>query len=346
MQTEQQIFQSKMISQSLAAAYNCINTGRPAEAVKMLTVVQNIEPDNPLVPEFFRLIAAKSGLCSQPEIAGFGSFWGGENLNGKTIEVFCDQGMGDTVNMLRYLYLMKTRWSCKIILNCYAYFEQFERLFKDVSYIDKFVKYHEDCDYFTNIFSLPAILSGIELPIYYPAHFSLVIQKGVPPQPMLEAWPTFSAAWRGVEPDDREVYDPVPNVGVAWRSNPENLQLYQKKSIPVEIIERLKSDRYHLYSLCPDECPDFMKKLDLRDLYDTTAVIHGLDYIVSVDTVVLHLAGANGSPTFGLIPDDCDPRWGTEGDTNVWYPSVKLIRQDGDWSKSVDKAKEAIESLI
>lgn len=343
---DQQIFQSKMINQSLAAAYNCIHTGRPNEAANMIGVVQQIEPDNPLVPEFFRLIAAKSGLCNEPEIAEFGNFWGGENLNGCTIEVFCDQGMGDTINMLRYLQLMKARWSCHIVLNCYAYFEQFERLFRDVPYIDEFVKYHKTCDYFTDIFCLPTILSDIKLPIQYPAHFSLVMEKGVPPQPILEASPQLSDAWHGIQSRYREFYDPTPNVGVAWKTNPENQLLYQKKSIPTEIIERLKSDRYHLYSLCPDECPDFMRKIDLCDLYDTTAVIHGLDYIVSVDTVVLHLAGATGSTTFGLIADDCDPRWGTEGDTTVWYPSAKLIRQDGDWSNAVDKVKEAIESLI
>lgn len=335
MQMEQQIFQSKMINQSLAAAYNYINTGRPAEAVKMLTVVQTIVPDSPFVPEFFRLIASKSGLCDEPDFAEhFGSLWGGENLNGKTIEVFCDQGMGDTVNMLRYLNMMKNRWSCQVVLNCYAFFEQFERLFKDIHYIDRFVKYHEPCDYFTNIFSLPAILSGIELPIYYPAHFALVMEKGVPLQPPLE---TPSIHWQS---------DNLPKVGVAWKSNPDNIELYEKKSISLEVIERLKSDHYHLYSLCPDECPEFMRKIELNNLYETTAAINGLDYIVSVDTVVLHLAGATGSPTFALIPDGCDPRWGVEGESTIWYPSVKLIRQNRDWKNAVDKAKESIESLI
>lgn len=340
---DQQIFQSKMINQSLAAAYNCIHTNRLNEAANMLSVVQQIEPYNSLIPELFRLIAAKNGLCDEPQIDEFGSFWDGENLTGKTIEVFCDQGMGDVINMLRYLNLLKARWSCRVVLNCYAYFEQFEKLFKDVLYIDEFVKYHKTCDYFTDIFCLPTILSGIKLPIQYPAHFSLVMETGVPSQTKLRVVPALSDAWHGIL---GEHYDPVPRIGIAWKSNPENQLLYQKKSIPTEIVERLKSDRYHLYSLCPDECPDFMRKVDLCDLYDTTAVINGLDYIVSVDTVVLHLAGAAERTTFGLIADDCDPRWGTEGDTTVWYPSVKLIRQDGDWSSAVDKVKESIESLI
>jgi hypothetical protein len=340
MQTEQQIFQLNLINQSLAAVYNCIYTGRPNEAINMLEVVQRIEPENPLVPDFFRLIAAKSGLCDQPELAEkFGKEWGGENLDGCTIEVFCDQGMGDTINMLRYLYLLKTRWNCHIVLNCYAYFEQFERLFKDIDYIDEFVKFHKTCDYFTNVFSLPTILSGIELPIYYPAHFALVMQKGVPPQPMLPAYPTFSSA------DALNNLPEKPRVGVAWKSNPDN-QLSLIKSIQLDVVENLKSPMYDLWSLHPDECPSFMNKIQLKDLYDTAAVISCLDYVISVDTVVLHLAGAMQTPTFGLIPDGCDPRWGTEGDATVWYPSVKLIRQNGDWLNAVIRAKESIESLI
>jgi len=337
--TNSQNLQSSLISQSLAMAYNYINTGRPNKAVEMLGVVQRIEPENPLVPKFFQLIAANNGLCSQPELAEFGNLWGGENLDGATIEVFCDQGMGDTVNMLRYLYIMKERWSCKIILNCYAYFEQFKRLIEEVDYIDEFVRFHKQCDYHTNIFSLPAILYKVDLPVYYPAHFSLIMEKVVPSQPKLTAHSTFSTC--------RDVIERVfekPAIGVAWRSNPDNI-LSLTKSVPTNIIEQLVSDSYDLYSLDPNECPAFMKKLELRDLYDTTAAINCLQHIVSVDTVVLHLAGAVGVPTFGLIPDDCDPRWGTEEKT-VWYPSVKLARQQADWAKAVKSVKEALESLV
>jgi hypothetical protein len=125
---------------------------------------------------------------------------------------FAIKAWGDTINMLRYLYIMKERWSCKIILNCYAYFEQFKRLIEEVDYIDEFVRFHKQCDYHTNIFSLPAILYKVDLPVYYPAHFSLIMEKVVPPQPKLIAHSTFSTCrdviervfektsnWSGVE---------------------------------------------------------------------------------------------------------------------------------------------------
>jgi len=329
-----QNLQSKLINQSLAMTYNYINTGRQNKAIEMLGVVQKIDSANPLVSDFFRLIAAKNGLCSEPELADeFGILWGGENLDGASIEVFCDQGMGDTVNMLRYLHSMKQRWSCKIVLNCYAYYDQFKRLIEEIGYIDEFVKFHKKCDYHTNVFSLPTIMSGIKLPIYYPAHFALAMEKEIPDQPDLVAHDAIECSFE------------KPAIGVAWRSNPENV-LSLMKTIPTDVIEQLDSDRYDLYSLDPNECPSFMKKLDIHDLYDTTAIIQNLKCIVSVDTVVLHLAGAVGAKTFGLISDGCDPRWGTEGDTTVWYPTVKIMRQNGDWSKAILKTKEAIESLI
>jgi hypothetical protein len=329
----QQNLRSHLIDQSLAMAYNYLNTGRPSKSIEMLGVVKKIDPDNLLVPDFFQLITAiGNGFCRTTELADeFGILWSGENLNGKTIEVFCDQGMGDTINMLRYIHLMKKTWSCKIVLNCYAYFDQFERLIESLDYIDEFVKFHKKCDFQTNVFSLPAILSSIELPIYYPAHFNMVMERGfIPLQEKL------------IEEFHISMID-KPKVGVAWQSNKDNV-LSSIKTVPVDVIEQLKSDQYDLYSLDPVECPEFMNKTELRDLYDTAIVIDDLDYVVSVDTVVLHLAGAMGATTFGLIPDDCDPRWGKEDDS-VWYPSVKLIRQQQDWSKAVNTVKEALESL-
>lgn len=336
----QQISQSSLINQSLTSVFNYIHTGRPNEAIKMLEVVQRVEPENPLVAGLFQLIAAKSGFAEEPDlIVAFGKFWSGENLNGKSIEVFCDQGMGDLVQMLRYIELMKSRWSCQIVVNCYAYFNEFERLLRDVEYIDEFAACHKPCDYFTNFFSLPTILSGIELPVHYPAHFSLAMEKGVPPQSRLPAYATFSPSV-----DEKiNIGKDKPQVGVAWMSNPKN-QLSLLKSIPAKIVAELQSPLYDLWSLHPTECLSFMNKVDLIDLYDTTAAVDCLDYVVSVDTVVLHLAGTMQTTTFGLIPDDCDPRWGT-GDLTEWYPSVTLIRQEGNWLYAVREVKECLESL-
>jgi ADP-heptose:LPS heptosyltransferase len=69
---------------------------------------------------------------------------------------------------------------------------------------------------------------------------------------------------------------------------------------------------------------------------DTADLIGQLDYVVTVDTSVAHLAGLLGVPTFLLLQLDSHWRWGIE-DTTPWYPFMRLIRQPtfGDWAGAV-----------
>ena len=66
---------------------------------------------------------------------------------------------------------------------------------------------------------------------------------------------------------------------------------------------------------------------------DTAALIRTLDCVVSVDTMVAHLAGSLGAPTLLLLPLEADWRWMLGTDRSPWYPSMRLIRQSrsGDW---------------
>ena len=65
--------------------------------------------------------------------------------------------------------------------------------------------------------------------------------------------------------------------------------------------------------------------------------------VVSVDTAVLHLAGAMGKKTLGILPREADARWG-HNDFSVWYPSVELFRQgsDMDWEKTISRVKQTL----
>jgi hypothetical protein len=65
----------------------------------------------------------------------------------------------------------------------------------------------------------------------------------------------------------------------------------------------------------------------LQDWEDTAALVETLDGVISVDTAVAHLAGSLGLPTLLLLECPCDWRWGQEGDTTPWYPSVRLLRR-------------------
>lgn len=316
-----------MQEQAIVAIYNYATTRQFDTALKFLS---QIEGKNPFDTHCSRLIAS-NGEYHDEFAPRFGDIWKGENLDGKSIQIYSDQGMGDLINMLSYVQLMKQRWpTCRIVLNCYAYFSEFERLMKCVKCVDEFVKYHTKCDFFTNTFSLPTILSGISLPVHYPAHFDLVMTSGIVPPPVKIDIPDLPIC---------------KAIGFSWESNPENKMLYERKSIHIDAIKGcVLFGNMSTYSLVPNKCPNYAYSLDIKDLYDTAYAIKFMKCVVSVDTVVLHLAGALGVKTFGLIPEIADPRWGNL-ETTVWYPSVTLYRQSGSWSDAISKIRSGIEAL-
>jgi ADP-heptose:LPS heptosyltransferase len=73
------------------------------------------------------------------------------------------------------------------------------------------------------------------------------------------------------------------------------------------------------------------------DLLDTAALIAQLDLVISVDTVIVHMAGALGKPVWLLNRYESEWRWLTEGETSPWYPTVRVFRQPAihDWDSVI-----------
>ena len=308
-----------IIDQSLAVCNMYYKTGQRERGDELWTQLQSACPQHHII---------KSGIAS--DLAFFGTFWRGQNLDGKSIEIFCDQGMGDIINMLRYLELMKREWPySKIILNCYGHYDCLKRLFDHIPYVDHFVKHHCVCDFFSNIFSIPTIVSGIKLDVPYPAHFKLLLERGIP---------TYTPLPIGIS--KRKM-----NVGIAWESNVCN-ELAKIKSMSLDMVERLVDSRWDLYSLLPGTFGvDFLKESHLQDLYDTATIISLMDVVVSVDTAVLHLAGAMNKKTCALLVQNPDPRWALN--CAVWYPTMTAFRQldFGDWTHPLKEAKRELDSF-
>lgn len=327
----------RFVNQALALAYNYILTGRSNKAVELIVQTKKVDPSNPLGQKMMDYIFAIQQGTPPPDLSeDFGTHWLGQNLTGKSIQIFCDQGMGDTINLLRYLYELKRRWDCKIVLNCYAFWGHFERLLKMVPCVDEFVNFHLKCDYTTNIMSVPAILSGLQFDVYYPVHWKEVMECPIPEQPLLCQLQDCSR-------------QPIRKVGVAWKSNADN-PLAKVKSIDVELFKHFRRDGLQMFAMIPDiEHPDWILPYSGRDLLSTARSICCMDAIVSVDTVTLHLAGALRRPTFGLLPHDSDPRWPKAPESStVWYPLVKMFHQPEnlDWEVPILQAKEALELFL
>ena len=85
----------------------------------------------------------------------------------------------------------------------------------------------------------------------------------------------------------------------------------------------------------------------IGDFADTTALVSHLDLVVSVDTAIVHLAGAMGKPVWVMLQYTPDFRWLLEGDTTLWYPSMRLIRQQtfGVWNDVIDRTAAELATL-
>ncbi len=84
--------------------------------------------------------------------------------------------------------------------------------------------------------------------------------------------------------------------------------------------------------------------VQISDFADTAAVIENIDLIISIDTAIVHLAGALGKEVWTLLPYSPDWRWMLDREDSPWYPTMKLFRQPepGDWDSVFSSIKECL----
>jgi hypothetical protein len=143
-------------------------------------------------------------------------------------------------------------------------------------------------------------------------------------------------------------------VGIAWASG-QGDRLGKSKSLPLEAFAPLARDDLVFHSLQKGPAaaqaagvPPGMTLVDhdaqLVSFADTAALIENLDLVITVDTAVAHLAGALGKPVWTLVAYPAVWRWAHEGETSLWYPSMRLLRQGapGRWEPVIEGAAEAL----
>jgi hypothetical protein len=161
-----------------------------------------------------------------------------------------------------------------------------------------------------------------------------------------------------------EKYNDKIKIGIVWAGNPEHSN-DRKRSCELKMFKGIHDlNNVKLFSLMKDTRKraynDQNKPIDLtegsenmqivdfseqiKSFHDTALIINSLDIIIGVDTSVLHLAGAMGKPCCLLLSKNNDWRWKSEGETTIWYPSMKLFRQEknGDWSSVFEKVEKYI----
>ena len=142
-------------------------------------------------------------------------------------------------------------------------------------------------------------------------------------------------------------------VGLSWRGGHDGNRA--QKSIELsEIAKTLSSSKIKIINLQYGETDLEIKELadnlgitihsvseidNFKDVDGLSALIDACDHVVSVSTLVVHLAGALGKKTTVLLPFACDWRWGENGTESYWYSSIKLLRQKNisDWTAPIEQ---------
>ncbi len=144
-------------------------------------------------------------------------------------------------------------------------------------------------------------------------------------------------------------------IGLGWQGNPEaETGAVRGRSLPLALLEPLshwpqvqflslqKGPGAEQLASCPFRerfCPAQEQVDAAWSFLDTAALASCCDLIISSDSALAHLAGALGLPVWLLLKQGPDWRWGLDGDSSPWYPSMRLFRQRcaGDWPEVIER---------
>jgi tetratricopeptide (TPR) repeat protein len=272
--------------------------------------------------------------------------WDGSVFRGKRLLVHDEQGLGDTLQFMRYLPMVKTLGGTII----FEVRKQLMELFKNLPGIDELIERSSDgnppvaFDMFVPLMSLPTIFETNQSTI--PARI-----------PYLWADDGLTDRWAEKLNQISEL-----KVGICWQGNPLH-QADKRRSVPLKFFAPLaKIDKVRLISLqkkhgleqmaaLPADVSviEFGSELDeLNGVFmDTAAVMKNLDLVIASDTAIAHLAGALGVPVWLVLPDVPEWRWMMERNDSPWYPTMRLYRQPepGDWKSVFQQVYDAMSKL-
>ncbi len=250
-----------------------------------------------------------------------------QDINDKTVFVYDEQGLGDSIQFVRYLKLLKQK-KCKIIFECDP---RLVYVFNNYKYIDVLIprqNFDEPNIYYDYQISL------LSLPQYFKTDIDTIPSE----HSYLDANEELAIKLSSVISNANFL-----NVGIVWAGN-SNHTNDKNRSCRLDNFEKIFTlNGVRFFSLQKGEALKQLREntlpvvdLDSKGLDNfghTAAIIENLDLIISVDTSVAHLAAAMGKPVWVILPFLPDWRWMLDRIDSPWYPTVKLFRQKmaGDW---------------
>ena len=253
--------------------------------------------------------------------------WGGEPFPTKTLLVWAEQGLGDTLMATRYLPQVKALGG-KVILEAQP---SLCSVAATCAGSDEVVPSGEALPRFDLQISL------MSLPWVFRTDLSTIPDK-VPYLDVPAEVPNREALLQRLRAAGEST-----RIGVVWAGSPGHAR-DTERSLPMETLAplaELPGVVWYSFQLDRPEVPPLTNLIALGPFLgtfsDTAYALSGMDLLITVDTSIAHLAGAMGIPTLLLLAFAPDFRWLLGRDDSPWYPSVRLYRQPtyGDWESVI-----------
>jgi hypothetical protein len=251
--------------------------------------------------------------------------WDGSSLNDKRVLVRCYHGLGDTIQFIRYMPLLK-QIAGEVIVWAQ---ESLLPLLETIEGIDKLLPLHDgapEVEYDTDI-------ELMELP-----HIFRTTIGTIPTRiPYLFTEPKSLPLRQGLA------------VGLVWRAGDWD----ESRCIPFSVLEplsKLTGITFYILQFNArvagwDE--SFGEYIGEFDVPEFAGVMKSLDLLITVDSMPAHLAGALGVPVWTLLQKHADWRWMEDREDSPWYPTMRLFRQkeQGEWKEVIERVKEELKSF-
>ena len=266
---------------------------------------------------------------------------GDEPVEGKTILLHAEEGLGDSIQFARYAPLVAAL-GAHVILEVQAPIQQ---LLGGITGVANCIGRS----------STPSLAFDLHCPL---GSLPLALGTRLDTIPFADQYLAAPPAARVKAWEDRLGARDRFRVGLVWSGNPAHRN-DQDRSIALRRLAPLLDCDVQFVSLQKDvrdrdraflgEHPDLVDLTEhLTDFSDTAALMSCLDLVISVDTSVVHLAGALGVPVWTMLPFNPDWRWLLNRDDSPWYRSMRLFRQNAsrDWSDVIAQVRTELHKVV
>jgi tetratricopeptide (TPR) repeat protein len=263
--------------------------------------------------------------------------WDGSHLDGQTILIHSEQGLGDTIQFIRYASFVAQRGG-RVVVECQ---EPLVRAIATVAGITQLVVKGNtlpEFDVHVPLMSLPRIFKTTQENIPASVPYLKTPESSIQLKASLETKLKVGFVWaaNSQHPSSRRRSCPLIHF-VRLFNTPSTTFYSLQKGPQVAELTQLSSKRL---------IQDLSNQLN--DFADTAAVVEQLDLVITVDTSVAHLAGAMNKPVWVLLCYNSDWRWMLGREDSPWYPTMRLFRQQspGDWVSLLKDVEKALHSLL